>query len=63
LSEQGRIVQWFPIRRSVIAQGRLVTVSAGGVLVTELDTLRSTEEIRFDVPGFDGEQDFPPLID
>jgi len=63
LSEQGRIVQWFPIRRSVIAQGRLVTVSAGGVLVTELDTLRSTEEIRFDVPGFEGEQDFPPLID
>jgi uncharacterized secreted protein with C-terminal beta-propeller domain len=63
LSEQGRIVQWFPIRRSVIAQGRLVTVSAGGILVTELDTLRSTEEIRFDVPGFDGEEDFPPLID
>lgn len=63
LSEQGRIVQWFPIRRSVIAQGRLVTVSAGAVLVTELDSLRSTEEIRFDVPGFDGEEDFPPLVD
>lgn len=63
LSEQGRIVQWFPIRRSVIAQGRLVTVSAGAVLVTELDTLRSTQEIRFDVPGFDGEEDFPLLTD
>jgi len=63
LTEQGRIVQWFPIRRSVIAQGRLVTVSAGGVLVTDLDTLRSTQEIRFDIPGFDGEEDFPPLID
>lgn len=63
LSEQGRIVQWFPIRRSVIAQGRLVTVSAGAVLVTDLDTLRSTQEIRFDIPGFDGEEDFPPLID
>lgn len=63
LSEQGRIVQWFPIRRSVIAAGRLVTVSAGAVLVTDLDTLRSTEEIRFDIPGFDGEENFPPLID
>ena len=63
LSEQGRIVQWFPIRRSVIAQGRLVTVSAGAVLVTDLGSLQSTAEIRFDVPGFDGEEDFPPLID
>lgn len=63
LSEQGRVVQYFPIRRSVIAQGRLVTVSAGAVLVTDLTTLQSTQEIRFDVPGFDGEQDFPPLID
>ncbi len=63
LSEQGRIVQWFPIRRSVIAQGRLVTVSAGAVLVTELDSLRPTAEIRFAIPGFEGEENFPPLID
>lgn len=63
LDEQGRIVQWFPIRRSLIAQGRLVTVSAGAVLVTDLQSLRSVEEIRFDVPGFEGEEDFPPLID
>lgn len=62
LREQGRIVQWFPIRRSVIAQGRLVTVSAGAVLVTDPDTLRSMKEIRFDVPGFEGEGKFPPLI-
>lgn len=62
LHEQGRIVQWFPIRRSVIAEGRLVTVSAGAVLVSDLDSLRSMEEIRFDVPGFEGEGKFPPLI-
>lgn len=63
LDEQGRIVQWFPIRRTVIAQGRLVTVSAGAVLVTDLDTLRATKEIRFHVAGFEGEENFPPLID
>lgn len=62
LSEQGRIFQWFPIRRAVIAQNRLVTVSAGGVLVVTLDTLTPVSEVRFDIPGTEAENDLPPLV-
>ncbi|MFM1751757.1 MAG: hypothetical protein RL119_719 [Actinomycetota bacterium] len=62
LDEQGRIFQWFPIRRAVIAQNRLVTVSAGGVLVMALDTLTPLSEVRFDIPGIDTEDDLPPLV-
>lgn len=62
LDEQGRIFQWFPIRRAVIAEGRLVTVSAGGVLVVTLDTLTPIAEVRFDIPGTDAEDDLPPLV-
>lgn len=62
LDEQGRIFQWFPIRRAVIAQNRLVTVSAGGVLVVSLDTLTPISEVRFDIPGTDAEDDLPPLV-
>ena len=51
LVEQGRIMQWFPIRRSMIASNRLVTVGAGGVLVNDLETLAEIADIRFDIPG------------
>jgi hypothetical protein len=59
LVEQGRIMQWFPIVRSMIVADRLVTVSAGGVLVNELDTLEELSDIRFDIPGTTAEDDLP----
>lgn len=59
LVEQGRIMQWFPIVRSMIVADRLVTVSAGGVLVNELDTLKELSDIRFDIPGTTAEDDLP----
>lgn len=62
LSEQGRIFMWYPIRRAVVASNRLVTVSAGGVLVVTLDGLTPVTEIRFDIPGIDDEQNLPPLV-
>ncbi|MFM8382406.1 MAG: beta-propeller domain-containing protein, partial [Actinomycetota bacterium] len=62
LSEQGRIFMWYPIRRAVVASNRLVTVSAGGVLVVTLEGLTPVSEIRFDIPGIDDEQNLPPLV-
>lgn len=62
LSEQGRIFQWYPIRRAVVASNQLVTVSAGGVLVVDLGTLTPKSEIRFDIPGTEDEKDLPPLV-
>jgi hypothetical protein len=59
LVEQGRIMQWFPIRRSMIASNRLVTVGAGGVLVNDLETLAEIADIRFDIPGTTLEDDLP----
>ena len=59
LVEQGRILQWFPIRRSMIASNRLVTVSAGGVLVNDLETLVELADVRFDIPGTTLEDDLP----
>jgi hypothetical protein len=59
LVEQGRLFQWFPIRRSMIASGDLVTLSAGGALVSDLATLDELADIRFDIPGTDAEDDLP----
>jgi hypothetical protein len=59
LVEQGRLMHWFPIRRSMIVADRLVTVSAGGVLVNALDTLEELSDIRFDIPGTTAEDDLP----
>jgi hypothetical protein len=50
LREQGRIFHWYPIRRSMIADGRLVTVSAGGVRVNDLATLAEQERVDFGLP-------------
>ncbi len=57
--EQGRLMQWFPIRRSMVASNRLVTVGAGGVLVSDLQTLAEVADIRFDIPGTTMEDDLP----
>ena len=59
LTEQGRLFQWFPIRRAVIAQNQLVTVSAGGTMVNQLSDLSEIADIRFDIPGTDAEDNLP----
>lgn len=59
LVEQGRLMQWFPIRRSMVASNRLVTVSAGGALVSDLETLAEIADVRFDIPGTTAEDDLP----
>jgi uncharacterized secreted protein with C-terminal beta-propeller domain len=59
LTEQGRLFQWFPIRRAVIAQNQLVTVSAGGTMVNQLSDLAEIADIRFDIPGTDAENNLP----
>jgi len=59
LTEQGRLFQWFPIRRAVIAQNQLVTVSAGGTMVHQLSDLSEIADIRFDIPGTDVEGNLP----
>jgi uncharacterized secreted protein with C-terminal beta-propeller domain len=51
LTEQGRLFSWWPIRRSMIAEGELVTVSSIGTKVWALDSLDAVADIRFDVPG------------
>jgi len=48
--EQGRLFQWFPVQRAMIAAGRLVTVSAGGVMTNDLQTLVETDYVTFDLP-------------
>ena len=59
LTEQGRLFQWFPIRRAVIAQNQLVTVSAGGTMVNQLSDLSEIADIRFDIPATDAEDNLP----
>ena len=59
LTEQGRLFQWFPIRRAIIAQNQLVTVSAGGTMVNQLSDLSEIADIRFDIPGTDAEDNLP----
>lgn len=59
LTEQGRLFQWFPIRRAVIAQNQLVTVSAGGTTVNQLSDLAEISDTRFDIPGTDAEDNLP----
>jgi hypothetical protein len=50
LKEQGRLFHWYPIRRSMVAGGRLVTVSAGGVRENNLATLADEGWIDFGLP-------------
>jgi uncharacterized secreted protein with C-terminal beta-propeller domain len=59
LTEQGRLFQWFPIRRAVIAQNQLVTVSAGGTKVSRLSDLSEISYTRFDIPETDAEDNLP----
>jgi uncharacterized secreted protein with C-terminal beta-propeller domain len=59
LTEQGRLFQWFPVRRAMIAQNQLVTVSAGGTMVNQLSDLSEIADIRFDIPGTDAENNLP----
>jgi uncharacterized secreted protein with C-terminal beta-propeller domain len=59
LIEQGRLFQWFPIRRAVIAQNQLVTVSAGGTKVNQLSDLSEISYTRFDIPGTEAEDNLP----
>ena len=59
LTEQGRLFQWFPIRRAVIAQNQLVTVSAGGTKVSQLSDLSEISYTSFDIPGTDAEDNLP----
>ena len=59
LTEQGRLFQWFPIRRAVIAQNQLVTISAGGTKVSQLSDLSEISYTRFDIPGTDAEDNLP----
>lgn len=47
LTEQGRLFQWSPIRRAVVAEGRLVTASAIGLVVNSLDDLSTVGEVKF----------------
>jgi len=49
LTEQGGLFQWYPIQRTLIAQGRLVTLSAGGVSVNDLDSLEETGFVNYDI--------------
>jgi hypothetical protein len=56
LEEQGRLFSWWPIRRSMIARGELVTVSSIGTKVWTLDTLEALADIRFDVPNTDEDE-------
>lgn len=48
--EQGRLFQWYPIQRSLIAERRLVTVSSGGVMVNDLTTLEQIDYVEYDLP-------------
>jgi hypothetical protein len=57
LTEQGRLFSWWPIRRSMIAEGELVTVSSIGTKIWALDTLDALGDIRFDVPGTNEDDD------
>jgi hypothetical protein len=43
----------------MVASNRLVTVSAGGALVSDLETLAEIADVRFDIPGTTAEDDLP----
>ncbi len=60
ITETGRLFQWFPIRRSMVADGALVTLSAGGLKRWDLvDGYTELADIRFDIPGTDAESTLP----
>jgi hypothetical protein len=54
LVRDGGIFHCYPIRRSMVVGGRLVTISAGGVRVHDLATLAQQEQIDFDMPDCSG---------
>ena len=39
---------WMPIRRSLLINGNLVTVSEAGVMVSEADTLATVDWVEFE---------------
>lgn len=49
LTEQGGLFQWYPIQRTLVAEGRLVTLSAAGVSVHDLDTLAETGYVDYEI--------------
>jgi hypothetical protein len=54
LVRDGGIFHCYPVRRSMVVGGRLVTISAGGVRVHDLATLAQQEEVDFDMPDCSG---------
>jgi hypothetical protein len=60
ITETGRLFQWFPIRRSMVANGALVTISAGGLKRWDLaNDYAELADVRFDIPGTDAELTLP----
>ena len=60
ITETGRLFQWFPIRRSMVAHGALVTISAGGLKRWDLaNNYAELADVRFDIPGTDAELTLP----
>lgn len=59
-SEQGRLFDYFPVRRTMVANGDLVTISAGALKKWNLDTLEELADIRFDIPNTTAESLLPP---
>ncbi len=60
ITETGRLFHWFPIRRSMVANGALVTISAGGLKRWDLaNNYAELADIRFDIPGTDHELTLP----
>ena len=49
LTEQGGLFQWFPIQRTLVAKGRIVTLSAAGVSMHDLDSLAETGFVDYEI--------------
>jgi Beta propeller domain len=59
MTESARLFQWFPIRRSMVANGDLLTLSAGGLKQWSFADFSELADIRFDIPGTTAEDTLP----
>lgn len=59
MTESARLFQWFPVRRSMVANGDLVTIGAGGLKRWSFADFSALADIRFDIPGTTAEDDLP----
>jgi hypothetical protein len=59
MTETARLFQWFPVRRSMVANGDLLTLSAGGLKQWSFADFSELADIRFDIPGTTAEDDLP----